>query len=113
MKIESYSFGKIVIDGKEYTSDLIILPEKIKPNWWRKSGHKLCKEDIEEVLKEEIEVLIVGKGMSGIMEVLPEVVELLKSKNIELIAKDTKVACEIFNKISESKKVAAVLHLTC
>jgi len=39
--IEHYSFGRIVIDGKEYTKDLIIYPDKIRANWWRKEGHKL------------------------------------------------------------------------
>ena len=29
--IESYSFGKIIIDGTKYISDLIIYPGKIEP----------------------------------------------------------------------------------
>jgi len=35
--IESYSFGQMVIDGQEYTSDLIIFPDRINSSWWRNS----------------------------------------------------------------------------
>ncbi len=30
MKVESYKFGKININGKKYRNDLIIFPDKIK-----------------------------------------------------------------------------------
>jgi len=49
--IESYSFGYIIINGNKYTSDVIVFPDKIKSNWWRKSGHLLLEEDISEILK--------------------------------------------------------------
>jgi len=29
MKIDSYSFGRIVIDGQVYTSDVIIYPDRV------------------------------------------------------------------------------------
>ena len=34
-QIESYSFGEVVIDGKRYRSDVIVFPDRVKPNWWR------------------------------------------------------------------------------
>ncbi|WP_162148668.1 hypothetical protein [Desulfuromonas sp. TF] len=33
MKIDAYSFGRIVVNGREYTSDLIIYPERARPEW--------------------------------------------------------------------------------
>lgn len=111
--IESYSFGQITIDSKKYTSDVLIFPDRVNSNWWRKSGHKLCVEDIEEVIKEEPEILVVGKGNPGLMNVSSEVKELLKSKGIELIIENTKSACKRFNELIKSKKVIAALHLTC
>ena len=70
--IDSYDFGRIVVDGKAYTSDVIIFPDKVKDNWWRKEGHALYIEDIESVVKEKPEVLIVGTGNYGLLEVLQE-----------------------------------------
>ncbi len=111
--IDSYSFGRIVIDGKEYDADVIIFPHRVMDNWWRKEGHQLSVEDLERVFEEKPEVLVVGTGHSGLMRVLPETQERLKSEGIQLIAEKTRKACEIYNQLSKSKKVVAALHLTC
>ncbi|MFQ6050873.1 MAG: Mth938-like domain-containing protein [Candidatus Hydrothermarchaeota archaeon] len=111
--IDSYEFGKIIIKGRSYTRDVIILGDRILDNWWRKSGHQLSIEDLEEALSEKPDVLIVGTGHSGVMKVLPEVEDYLKNKGIELIKERTEKACKIFNDLSKSKKVVAALHLTC
>ncbi len=80
MKIEHYSFGKIVIDGKTYTSDLIIYPDRIDPSWWRKEGHLLQIDDLSDVLKENPDLIIIGTGYSGVMRVSEDVIKFLKSK---------------------------------
>ena len=113
MMINSYDFGRIVVDGKAYTSDVIIFPDKVKDNWWRKEGHALHIEDIESVVKDKPEVLIVGTGKYGILKVLPETKEYIESKGIELIVEPTEKACEMYNEITKNKKAVAALHLTC
>jgi len=113
LRIESYSFGRIVVSGREYSRDLIILPGKVRENWWRKEGHRLCLEDLEDVLKEEVEVLVIGTGYYGMMEVPEDVRKELERRGIEVVIERTRRACDIFNKLSGSKKVAAALHLTC
>ena len=47
-QIESYDFGRIVIDGEIYIADVIVTPDGVKADWWRKMGHSLCQEDWEE-----------------------------------------------------------------
>jgi len=111
--VDSYQFGLIVVNGKKYTSDVIIFPERVRGSWWRKSGHQLCLGDIAEVMTENPEVLIVGTGASGLVRVLPEVQEELEAKGIKLIAEPTNEACQIYNHLCHSQKVAAALHLTC
>ena len=111
MRIDSYYFGRIVVDGKAYTSDVLIFPNRAKDNWWRKEGHALHIEDIESVVKEKPEVLIVGTGKYGLLEVLPETKEYIESKGIELIVEPTDKACEIYNEISEDKKAVAAFTL--
>ena len=63
--IDSYSFGKIVVDGQSYTSDLILYPDKIDDKWWRKSGHLLLKEDLKDIIHFNPDILIVGTGAYG------------------------------------------------
>jgi len=112
--IDSYSFGQIVVDGKRYTSDIIIFPNRIKDNWRRKEGHCLNIEDLKEVIQEKPEILVVGVGYFGFVRVPVEVKEYVKSKGIDLITQSTKVACITFNSLLKSKKkVVAALHLAC
>ena len=35
-KVESCSFGEIVIDGKHYSNDVIIYPTRVDDHWWRR-----------------------------------------------------------------------------
>lgn len=111
--IESYDFGRIVIDGREFRSDLIIFLDRIDGNWRRKEGHALNIEDIREIIKAEPEVLVVGTGYSGLMKIVPQAERLLNSSGIELVTAKTEKACKIYNDLSKSKSVVAALHLTC
>jgi hypothetical protein len=37
-RLEDYSFGRIVVDGEEQTRDLIVTPDRVVTNWWRREG---------------------------------------------------------------------------
>ena len=111
--IDSYDFGEIVIDGKRYTSDVIIYPDRINSSWWRKQGHELGVNDLEDALDKKPDVIVVGTGSPGLMKVLPETEKLITSKGIKLIVQPTKEACKTYNQLSSSQKVIALLHLTC
>ena len=112
-KIESYEFGRVVIDGKTYTADVIVTPDGVKEQWWRKEGHSLYPEDLECVLTAEIEVVIIGCGAYGVLKVPEDTRTWLAQKGIDLIALPTPAASKRYNEISESAKVIAGLHLTC
>jgi len=111
--IDSYQLGLISVNGKKYASDVIIFPDRVKDDWWRKSSHQLCLEDIAEVIAKNPEVLIVGTGVSGLVEVLPEVRQAVDARGIKLIAQTTDQACHTYNQLCQSRRVVAALHLTC
>ena len=46
--IDSYHFGQIMINGENYSSDVIIFPDRVQGEWRRKKGHELGLEDISE-----------------------------------------------------------------
>jgi hypothetical protein len=111
--IDSYEFGVIVINGRRYSSDVILYPDRVKDGWWRKEGHALCIDDLENVTEENPDVIVVGIGNSGLMRILPETEKYIKSKGIRLIVQSTKDACKTYNQLSSLQKVIALLHLTC
>jgi hypothetical protein len=111
--IDSYEFGVIVINGRRYSSDVIIYPDRVKDDWWRKEGHQLCIGDLEDVVENKPDVIVVGIGDPGLMRVLPETEEHIKSQKIKMIVQSTREACRTYNQLSSSRKVIALLHLTC
>ncbi|HHT9119198.1 MAG TPA: Mth938-like domain-containing protein [Candidatus Hypogeohydataceae bacterium YC41] len=114
MEIKDCSFGRIKIDGQEYTRDVIIYPNRIDSTWWRKDGHRLQIEDIGDILEAKPDVLVVGTGQYGNMKIDKEVEYLLLSKGMELRSAATPEACQIHNRLIKSKKiVVTALHLTC
>ena len=111
--IDSYRFGHLVADGRAYSKDVIILPDKIIANWWRKEGHALLPDELGEVLAARPDLLVVGQGAQGRMRISEEARQSLEQAGIDLIAEPTERACETYNAQYEKKVVAAALHLTC
>ncbi len=109
--IEDYSFGNIVIEGESYTDDVILLGDEVKPGWWRKSGHRVVKGDLGEVLTYDPDILVIGTGSSGRMSV-PSA--LSKKLDFKVESYPTKKACERYNGLIKGhKRIAGAFHLTC
>lgn len=113
MMIESYSFGKIVIDGVIYNNDVIIFPDRVQDGWWRKEGHRIHQEDLKAVVEYSPNVLIIGSGAYGRVTVPDRLHRFLKENNIDLKVEKTERACETYNELSSEGDVVAALHLTC
>jgi hypothetical protein len=114
MRIENFSFGSLVINGKKYTSDLMIYPDgRVEDSWWRKSGHKLSSEDIIRLIESKPEVIVAGQGMSGLMRPERDLGNLLEQIGITFIAAPNEEAVQRFNELSSKKKIGACFHLTC
>ncbi|MFP3949942.1 MAG: MTH938/NDUFAF3 family protein [Candidatus Micrarchaeia archaeon] len=110
--IEEYEFGRIVINGKEYTNDVIMIGEKVHPEWWRERGHFLQKKDLGPILETELDTLVVGTGHDGAMRVGRDVREYCREKKIELIELKSGNAVKKYNAM-ETEGAALAIHLTC
>lgn len=114
MRIDSYSFGVMKVNGTEYKADLIVFPDKVRANWWRKQGHSLAIEDLDDIFDFKPEVLVVGTGASGLMEISDSTKTALQKGGIELFAANTGQALCLFNELlQKGKKVVGAFHLTC
>ncbi len=112
--IESYSFGNMTIMGESHRNDLKIINNQIIGNWWRREGHALYAEDIDDILYSAVETLVVGTGAYGSMRVTEEAKKAMEGRGIKFVAVPTKEAVSIFNDLHlKGKKVAGAFHLTC
>ena len=114
MKIEAYSFGRMIIDGKQYTSDLLIYPDgRVEDAWYRKKGHELSTGDISGLIQAGPEIIIAGTGASGLMKPEKDLEKRLVQKGIRFISLPSIEAVERYNNLSLEKPVGACFHLTC
>ncbi|MEA1965217.1 MAG: hypothetical protein U9O41_08895, partial [Candidatus Aerophobetes bacterium] len=63
--------------------------------------------------KENPEVIVIGKGTSGLASLNSEARALLQEKRVEIIEADTPDIKDKFNEFSETKRIAAIVHVTC
>jgi hypothetical protein len=113
MHIDNYSFGKIVINNKTYTSDVIVYPDRVDAAWWRREGHTLQEIDLSDIVAANPDILIIGTGHSGVMQVPERTKSFLASKGINFYIVKTGEAVKLFNNQFKGEKVIGALHLTC
>ena len=112
--IEDYQFGTMTVMGQRHSQDLKIVEGEIIGRWWRKEGHSVHPEDVEDVLGVKPEFLVVGMGQPGLMQVTPELRSALAGARVHLIELPTAQAVETFNELlRKGRKVAGAFHLTC
>ena len=113
--IESTAFGVMTIDGRTYTSDLIIFPDAgVKDGWRRKRGHTLCVDDLLALVDAAPALIVAGTGTSGRMRPEASLAPFLGERGIEFIARPNSRAMEIYNDRSvQGGAVGACFHLTC
>src|SRR5437868_5053842 len=107
-RIEGYTFGRVLVDGQEQTRDVIVLPNRVVPNWWRKEGHSLHMEDLEDVIAELPERLLVGTGAAGQMVPERKTLKRLRERGIEVETLRTDEAVRRYAELDPERTAAAL-----
>ena len=110
--LSDYSFGQVTVDGSQQTRDLIVLPDRVVTDWWRRDGHSLALEDLQDVLDELPERLILGVGAYGRLRPDPAVIAELERRGTAVECLQTDDAVRRYREC-DSRRTAAALHLTC
>ncbi len=115
MHIDSYSFGHIRIDGVDYHKDVLILRGEVHSPWWRDAGsHLFVPADLQTLISAAPEVVCLGTGNYGRVEVEDATLEAFRDAGSEVVVDRTGPIVERFNRLAEEgRDVAAALHLTC
>ena len=111
-RLEDYTFGRLTVDGEEHTRDLIVLPGRVVPDWWRREGHSLAMEDLDEVVDELSEQLVLGVGAHSQLRPDPAVIAELERRGVKVECLPTDAAVRRYGELDE-RRTAAALHLTC
>jgi hypothetical protein len=111
-RLENYSFGRLTVDGHEHTRDVIVLPDRVVAGWWRREGHSLAIEDLDEVLDELPARLVLGVGAYGRLRPNAAALAELERRGVQVECLPTDAAVRRYRELDE-RRTAAALHLTC
>jgi hypothetical protein len=113
MKIDAFSFGSITVNGRTFTSDVVLFADRVQEGWNREEEHRPQIIEFADIVKAEPDVLIIGTGYAGVLKIADPVKNYLTSKGIDVRIEKTVHAVELFNELQEKEKVIAALHITC
>jgi len=118
MKIESTDFGRITINGKTYSHDVIIhLSGKIAKRKKKLStkefgtSHLISKNEIKAIYEKGATQLVVGTGQYGHLKLSPEAADYLQRRGCHLFAEPTFEAIDSYNRSNEQK--IGLFHVNC
>src|SRR5207247_4828161 len=109
-RIRDYRFGHVVIDGEAHARDVIVLPSRVVANWWRKEGHSLVLDDLDDLIDELPGTLIVGCGVSSQMRPDPKTLQGLRDLGNEVEVLSTPEAVWRFSECEPEIADAASNH---
>ncbi len=117
-KLQYKKPGGLVANGKNYQGDVHVLVDgKIKSRdkqlakRLHGSSHVIGTKELEELCRGGPELLVVGAGAEGKIELTDEARQFLERRAIDLVVLPTPGAVETFNRAPKRK--AALIHVTC
>lgn len=109
--IQAFEFERMVIDGREFSTDVMIYPDGQIKAWKRKDEHDLRAGDVKKIIKQHPKLVLLGLGTIGNLNVRPGVYEKLKEAGIEVLEYKTDKAIETYKERREEDGTAALFHL--
>jgi len=117
-KIDSFNFGFIVVDEKQYSRDIVILPDgSVKerhPGKGRLGSHSITRTEIESLVAEQPEVILIGIGVQGMARLARDAEFYLLEPDLNVTLLPSPQAVKKYNQcVEDGEKVAALIHITC
>ncbi len=117
-KIDSFNFGFIVVDEKQYSRDIVILPDgTVKdrdPGRGRLGSHTIARSEVEALARTQPEVILIGTGVQNMARLARDAEFYLTEPDLNLTLMPSDEVVKKFNKlVEEGEKVAALIHVTC
>lgn len=109
--IRSHEAGRLVIGEQTYSSNLILSPGQIMPDWAAASSETLTLDLLEPALAMKPGILLLGTGTAQRFPA-PELMAAVMGRGVGLEVMDTAAACRTYNILaSENRPVVAALIL--
>ncbi|XP_068440758.1 mth938 domain-containing protein [Clinocottus analis] len=118
-EISSLSWGHMKVKGCSSSyKDCKVWPGGSRAWDWRETGTNhspgVQPADLEEVLKNGIDLLVIGRGMNEALQVPSATLDFVMQKGVDVRVLQTEKAVAEYNKLAgQGAKVGGVFHSTC
>lgn len=109
--IQEFEYGRVVIDNKSYSRDVVIRTDGSVVEWTRKNEHEISVADIEDALKDKPATVIIGRGTIGELVLQPETLDWLEGSEIEVVSYKTEKAIETYRHLTGKQSMVAFFHI--
>lgn len=119
--ITDLSWGEIevVIQGKpQHFRDCKLWPGGAKEWDWNETGTQhnpgIQVADLEDVLRKDVDVVVLSRGQNKRLQVKKETVEYLRDRDVDYHVAETREAVKLFNQLAKKgERVGGLFHTTC
>jgi hypothetical protein len=112
-RVEKFRFGRFQFGDTTHKEDAIVRDGAVYP-WRRGKGHRVTLADLDSLLESPPAMLVIGRGIFGLMKVPEETRLALAERGVQVIEARTGAAVETFNRLLDAGEDAALaMHLTC
>lgn len=110
-------WGEITVDGVGTFKDAKVFPGSVEEWDWGETGTRhspgIQPADVEELVEAGAEAIVLSRGIQLRLGVMPETLEYLRSRGVEVHVAQTEEAVDIYHRLSASTPTGALIHSTC
>jgi hypothetical protein len=117
-RIDSFNFGFIIINEKQYVQDVVILPDGVVKEREQRKGrlgsHSIGRSEIESLSETRPDVIVIGTGVTGMARLAHDAESYLLHPDLNIMVFPTVQAVKKYNElVDDGEQVAALIHITC
>ena len=117
--ITNFEWATFTVNGQVHSpeagvgKDIFLSPEGVSA-WHERKGHKLKRSMVKRALGLKPEVLIIGNGVEGALEIGKKARKEIEDAGVKLVVLRTPEACRVYNQLYRlGKHVILLAHGTC
>jgi len=115
-RITQLSWGHLEVEDRSF-KDAKLFPGGSRQWDWNETGTDhvvgIQPADVEELLEHGAFVVVLSRGFYERLQICQQTLQMLQDKNIPVHVEQTEIAARLYNELSETERVGALIHSTC
>jgi hypothetical protein len=115
-RITHLSWGHLEIEDRSF-KDAKLFPGGSREWDWNETGTDhvsgIQPADVEELLEHGASGVVLSRGFYERLQIREQTLQMLRDKNIPVHVEQTEEAVRLYNELSKTERVGALIHSTC